>query len=156
MTPSRLIHALAAELRAALKNYRMIAENEPEKRVKVYEQNIPAGDFETDSLYPFACIEFLNLEDTDEKAVASVLITVGVYTGARADKQTDLLNLSETIRQYLLGHRIIGEQFVLELPAYFAVVEERSENFTFANLFFSYQMPQLITSVAEATGDFFV
>ena len=147
MTPNRLVKALAEELRAALKNYRLIAESEPEKRVSVYEHNLPAGDFETDSLYPFACVEFLNLEDTDEKALASVLITVGVYTGARADKQTDLLNLSETIRQYLLGHRIIGEQFVLELPAFFSVVEERSENFTFANLFFTYQLPQLIDGV---------
>lgn len=154
MTAIRLVNALAVELREALKNYRSIAENEAEKSVTVYENNLPEGDFESDSYYPFACVEFLNVEDTAEGSTAAVLITVGVYTGARSDKRTDLLNISETIRQYLLGHRVIGERFILELPSYMAVVEERSENFCFANLFFSYKVPQLITPVAEAAGEF--
>lgn len=147
MTPLRLVRALAEELRSALKSYRLMAAGQENKRVSVYENNLPAADFDSDNYFPFVTVEFLNLEDTAEGSTAAVLLTVGCYCGKRSDEVTDLLNLCETIRQYLLGNRVIGEQFILELPLYSAVVERRSEEFAFANIFATYKLPQLINSV---------
>ena len=144
MTPLRLVRALAEELRSALKGYRLMAAGQENKRVSVYENNLPVADYEVDNYYPFVTVEFLNLEDTAEGSSAAVLMTVGCYCGRRADEMTDLLNISETIREYLLGHRVIGEQFIMELPLYSAVVERRSEEFAFANIFATYKVPQLI------------
>lgn len=144
MTPIRLVRALAEELRWALKSYRLMAAGQEDKRVSVYENNLPVADYEVDNYYPFVTVEFLNIEDTEEGSTAAVLMTVGCYCGRRSDEMTDLLNISETIREYLLGNRIIGEQFILELPLYSAVVERRSEEFAFANIFATYKVPQLI------------
>lgn len=148
MTPVMLIEALASELEEAVKHFRCIAELQPPKRVRVYRQAVPQEEFEVDSFYPFIIVELLSFEDTPEGSLASILLTLGTYHGERrADYWREHLNILEEIRQYILSHRTIGRQFILNLPTYGGMVEPQSESFLYSNMFLQYYIAQPIPSV---------
>ena len=149
MTPVGLIEALSTELEQATANFKFIAEQQPPKRVRIYRHSVPTDEFELDSFYPLVVVEFLTAEDTDEGSIISLLITAGTYHEERRDDfWREHFNLVETIRQYILGHRVIGNKFILTLPIQYGVVEQQTENFMFSNFFVQYLIPaQPIPSV---------
>lgn len=142
MTPVMLLKSLAAELREATKQFKFVAQYQEPKKVSIYVQAIPTAEFENSSFYPLICVELLNIEDTNEDSTVSVLLTFGTYSGETLDGWLDHLNLVSEVRQYLLQNRLIGDQFLLSLPAYFGIVEPRSDNFIFSNYFLQYQIEQ--------------
>lgn len=143
MTPYVLLHALAEELREATKQFKFIAQAQPDKKISIYEQAIPTEDFEEDTFYPLICVELLNIEDAVEMSTAAFLLTIGCYAGERDSGWLDLLNLMEEVREYLLGRRIIGKHFLLQEPLYSSIVEPVSDSFIFANLFVTFQIPRV-------------
>jgi hypothetical protein len=140
MTPLNLITSLADELREATKKYKFPAQYQEPKNVSVYVQAVPTEEFENQSFYPLICVEFLSNEVDVDISVASVLITVGTYNNETTKGVIDHLNLLEEIAQYLVLHPIIGKKFSAILPLYMGMVEKRSEEFTYSNIFLQYQV----------------
>lgn len=141
MTPLILLRKLALELRAVVEKYQLVAQNQNPKKVSVYLQTIPESQFQDDSFYPLVLVEFLGADHDIEYSTAEVLITIGTYDGERTDL-IDHFNLITEIQNYLLEHRLLGE-FILELPLSLGMVEKTSDNFTFSQIFATYQIPHL-------------
>lgn len=141
-TPLDLLNCLADELREATKNFKFVAQYQPDKKISIYIQAIPKVEFESQTFYPLICVELLNVEDHLEDGVktsiASVLLTVGTYQGERTDGWRDHLNLIEYVRQFVLTHEVLGKRFPLLYPTYLGLVEPRSDNFLFSNIFVQY------------------
>lgn len=148
MTALELLNALAADLREIAKDEKFIAQYQESRPLNVYVQNIPTNEFQNDQYYPLLSVELINIEEDVEDSVASVLLTLGVYRGERADKQ-DFLNLIEMVRQYLLTHLIVGKKFQLQFPFYTGVVEPTSENFDYANFFVQYRIPRPVRTYVK-------
>lgn len=123
-------------MRTATKNFTFVAEYQPEKKVSVYEQYLSPDDYQNDTFYPLVTVELQSVTDTETDSIAVVGLTIGVFGGENSpagdgreieegkfadygDGWRDLLNLSECIRQHLLTHRLIGDQFRLVLPVRF-------------------------------------
>lgn len=151
MTPVELIEALAAELREASKDFKYLAEGQPQKKITVYEQGVPQEEFANDSFYPLIAVELIAVNDSPEcTSIASVLLTVATYHGERRrDYWREHLNLCECVRQYLLGHRTIGKRFTLTGDLYHGVVEPQSESFMFSNFFAQFYIAHLLPSVPQ-------
>lgn len=149
MTPLNLIKSLAEELREATKNYKFVAQYQPSKKVAVYVQNVPLEEFENNSFYPLIAVEFLSVEDDVDVSIASVLITVGTFNGENSEGYIDHLNLLEEVRQYLLKHPIIGKKFSAIIPMYTGLVEKRSEDFMYSNIFLQYKVASPTKSFAD-------
>jgi len=134
MIPVNLILALAAEVKSAVKNYKMRAENQPDKKVSVYAQHIPDDDFQNDTYYPLIILSLQNVNDSEENApeasTATVGFTFGVH-GEEADAWKDLLNLMEHVRQHLLTHRTIGAAHRLVMPLKWETIERQPYPFWF-------------------------
>lgn len=141
MTPLKLLQSLAAELRGIAKDEKFIAQYQGSRELKTYIQSVPQNEFTSDQFYPLLVVELISVEDEVEDSIASVLLTLGVYSGERSDK-TDFLNLIEMVRQYLLSHLIIGKLYPLEFPIFTGIVEPTSDNFDFANFFVQYRIPR--------------
>lgn len=142
MTPLNLIEKLTEKLREAVKDFKMVAQEQPPKNVTVYIQNLP--DVNEDSYYPFVVVELVGVTDEAGGSLASVLITCGIF-GESADAFKDLLNLSERVRQCILKNRLVGAA-ALQLPLEFAPVEKTSVSFQFANFFVQYGIVQPVPS----------
>ena len=56
MTFVTLIETLSSEVKEATKNYKMQSELEPDKKISVYEQEIPEEEFNENSYYPLVII----------------------------------------------------------------------------------------------------
>ena len=147
MTPINLIFSLAAELREATKDYKLLAERQADKKISVYEQYIPTANFESDTFYPLILVQLRSVEDDGENSTATVVITIGTYGGENLSGWRDMLNIAERIRQYLLTHPMIGEKFQYIGPIAFEPViglenptTGRPEPFSFGNIAVRYRI----------------
>ena len=70
MTPARLVQAVTAEVKEAVKDYKMKAEGQEDKTVSVYTQHIPDEDFENDTYYPLVIVSWQGTEDTEDGSEA--------------------------------------------------------------------------------------
>lgn len=122
MIPTRLVQAVADELREAVKDYSMAAEGAENKGVTVYAQHIPDEDFKTDTYYPLAIVSLQKTEDNSDGAIATLGFTFGVY-GEDADAWQDLLSIMERVRQRLLTRRVVARRFRLLMPLVFETIE---------------------------------
>ncbi len=135
MVPAGLLKALTDEIRDAVKDYKMLAENQPDKSVTVYMQHIPDENFEEDTYYPLIIVSLQKVRDsidTDapEASTATLGITFGVH-GFDPDAWRDLLNLMEHVRQRLLTHRTLVDRYRLLLPLEWETVEAQPYPFWF-------------------------
>lgn len=120
MTPSNLLTALQRAIKESVKNYRMEAENQSDKPVSVYLQHLPDEAFSDDTYYPFVLLTVQKTQDSDaqgelEAATATLGIMVATY-GSGQNAWRDLINLTEHIRQHLLGCRTLDKRHRLILP----------------------------------------
>lgn len=108
-----LIKALAAEIRDAVKNYRLHGDRDPPDGVTIYQQYVPIERFEqADGRYhPFILIALREVED-GEQSEAGIGLTFGVY-GEDDETWQDLLNLMETVRIRLLQVRLMWKKYRL-------------------------------------------
>ena len=134
MTPSRLIHFLAEEIREAVKDYKLIAEMQADKKVTVYEQYMPKDRFEVDTFYPCITVFLQSVEDEGEDSIATVLLRIGVFGGWAEDGWRDLLNIAERLRQHLIMKPIIGGEFQRVSPMAFEPLSVQPEPFFYGNL----------------------
>ncbi len=136
MIPVNLLFALKAEIEDAIKDYKMAAENQADKKVTVYAQHIPDDDFLEDTYYPLIIISLQKVRDSEdgadtaEASTATVGFTFGVH-GFDPDAWRDLLNLMEHVRQRLLTHRTIAESYRLVLPIEWETIEAQPYPFWF-------------------------
>ena len=146
MIPERLINGLKEEISVAVKDYRMKAEDQADKKVTVYAQHIPNDDFEDDSYYPLVIVSLQKVEGTG--STATVGITFGVY-GEDKMAWVDLLSIMERVRQRLLIFRKIDRRFRLILPARFETIENQPYPFWFGYGTVTYQIGQPNEQMAD-------
>lgn len=134
MIPVNLLFALKAEVEDAVKDYKMAAENQDDKKVTVYAQHIPDENFLEDTYYPLIIVSLQkvkdSLEDAPEASIATVGFTFGVH-GFEPEAWRDLLNLMEHVRQRLLTHRTIADAYRLVLPIEWETIEAQPYPFWF-------------------------
>lgn len=118
MTAADLVSTLANELRQATEHFIFQAEYQKDKKVSIYEGYVPSANFTNETFLPMITVEFRGLDDTDEGATLTAGLMLAVYGGENAkyddgrerkgeffkdygDGWRDLINLAETVRQYL-------------------------------------------------------
>ena len=142
MTPIILIHELAKEISAVVKNYTFIAELQNPKPVTVYEQYLPTDRFEDDTFYPLVIVSCRQVEVLDKQfRRATLILTLGVYGGDKDEGWRDLFNMAERITQFLITTPIIGNKFPLDTAPTFEPLSEQPEPFFFGNILVRYQIP---------------
>ena len=146
MTFVDLIKSLSAEVREATIDYKMQSELESDKKISVYEQEIPEEEFDSNSYYPLVIVALQSVDDELETiqpaaTVASVGLTIGVY-GENKDAWKDLLNLTAAIRLHLESKPIIGKKFRLASTVKADFIERQPHPFHFAYVSMGYVMMQ--------------
>lgn len=109
MTPRNLIKALAKELRGVLKDLKLLAEYQPARKIRVYEQIIPLAESRTDTFFPNVVVYLLRIDEDGTDSIATVNFSIGVYGGEDEAGWQDLFNIAERVRQFILTHPIIGK-----------------------------------------------
>ena len=154
MTPARLVQAVTAEIKEAVKGYKMKAEGQEDKTVSVYSQHIPDEDFEDDTYYPLVIVSWQGTEDNQDGSEAVIGLTFGIYgedgqgaEGEGADGRgpgawQDLLSIMERVRQRLLIFRLLDKHFRLALPTKFETIEAQPIPFWFGYATLRYQVAQ--------------
>ena len=142
MTPINLIKALAKELRELLKDFKLAAEYQADRKIRVYEQIIPLAESRTDTFFPNVVVYLVRVDEDGEDSIATVNFSVAVYGEENEQGWQDLFNIAEKIRQFVLTHEIIGEKFKLEMPIYFAPVppSEQPEPFFYFDCMTRYRI----------------
>lgn len=120
MTPRNLIKALAKGLREVLKDFKLSAEYQADRKVRIYEQIMPIAEAANDTLIPSVLIYLMQVYEDGTDSTATVNFNVAVYGGENEEGWQDLFNIAERVRQFVLTHPIIDDKFCLELPATFA------------------------------------
>lgn len=142
MTPRMLIKALARELRELLKDFKLLAEYQPDRKIRVYEQIIPLAHSRDDTFFPNVVVYLVRVDEDGDDSIATVNLSAGVYGGEDEEGWQDLFNIAEKIRQFVLTHPIIDGRFQLETPIYFAPVppNEQPEPFFFFDCVVRYRI----------------
>ena len=97
-------------------------------------------DFEDDNFYPLMLVELFGLNDDVEESTAQVLITIWTYAGLKNEGYTELLNISENVRKFLLTNKILGGEFILQMPLEFGMAETDSDSFFCSNFLAIYKI----------------
>ena len=122
MTPINLIKALVKELRVVLKDFKLQAEYQADRKIRVYEQIIPLAESRTDTFFPNVVVYLVRVDEDGEDSIATVNFSIAVYGGEDEEGWRDLFNLAERVRQFVLAHPVIDKKFQLVMPIYFAPV----------------------------------
>lgn len=141
ITPALLIDAVAAEVEEAVKNYKMKAEGQADKKVTVYRQHISDEDFNTDTYYPLVIVSYENSQDKIDGSEATIGLTIGVF-GEEKDAWKDLLSILERVRQRLLIFRKLSNRFRLLLPVKSETIETQPYPFWYGYITLTYTIAQ--------------
>ena len=160
MIPTILIDELTKYLRESVKDFKMQAESQKDKKISVYAGYLPEENYRADTFLPFIVVELRNVVDTDEGSFAEIGLCLAVYGGetlkdgsAReltsgfknyGDGWRDLHNLAEKIRQSLLNlpSRILAEQFSLQLPIIYRPQEVQPHPFFYGDMLMTFEIGQ--------------
>ncbi len=148
MIPVELIKSIQAEIQEAVKDYKLAAEGQEDKKVTVYAQHIPDERFESDTYYPLVVAAINKIEDGGEDSqqvlsTVTVGLTFGVY-GEDENAWVDLLNMMERTRQRLVNNRLLNNRFRLQLPVKWETIEAQPYPFWFGYGTIEYSTPRPI------------
>lgn len=122
MAPINLIKALAKELRGVLKGFKLLAEYQDARKIRVYEQIIPLSEAENDTFFPNVVVYLARVDEDGTDSIATINFSIGVYGGEDEVGWQDLFNIAESVRQFIITHPIIAGKYLLEEGMYFAPV----------------------------------
>lgn len=142
MTPRILIKTLAKDLREELAGFKLLAEYQPDRKIRVYEQIIPLSHCRDDTFFPNVVINLVQIEEDGTDSIATVNFSIGVYGGKDEGGWQDLFHIAEKVRQFILTRPVVGEKFPLEMPIYLAPVppDEQPEPFFFMDCVARYRI----------------
>lgn len=148
MIPVELIKSIQTEIQEAVKDYKLAAEGQGDKKVTVYAQHIPDDCFTNDSYYPLVVAAINKVEDgaEDSQPVPST-ITIGLTFGVYGEDEyawVDLLNVMERTRQRLVNSRLLNNRFRLQFPVKWETIEAQPYPFWFGYGTLEYSMPRPI------------
>lgn len=135
MTPANLILALAKEIETAVKDYKLKAENQGDRKITVYAQHIKDEDFEDGAYYPLVIVSLQKAKDhLDNSGPEASMATVGLTFGVFAEDKNgwmDLLNIMEHVRQRILTNRTIEQTYRLTDVVEWETIEAQPYPFWF-------------------------
>ena len=136
MTAIFLIQELAKAIREVVKDYKFVAELQPDKKVTVYEQYLPSDRFEQDSFYPLVVVSVDSVEVEKFDRIATVVIQVSTFGGEDEDGfrgWQDMFNMAERITQFIDATPILANKFSLHKKT--AFTPQETQPFPFFNGF---------------------
>ena len=128
MTAIYLIQDLASALREVVKDFKFVAELQPDKVVTVYEQYLPSDRFEVDTYYPFVIVSLGSVEVEKHERLANLVLQVSTFGGEAEDGfggWQDMFNLSERISQFIDATPILANKFSLRQKTIFTPQDEQ-------------------------------
>ncbi len=148
MIAVELIQSIQAEIQEAVKDYKLAAEGQEDKKVTVYAQHIPDEFFEDDTYYPMVVAAINKIEDGSEDSPAAMsTITVGLTFAVYGEDRyawNDLLSVMERTRQRLVDKRLLNNRFRLQFPVKWETVEAQPYPYWFGYGTLEYSMPRPI------------
>lgn len=127
MTPLILIETLTKNLKKVFENFSCESEFKGLKPVQIFAHDLPRGDFEDNTFYPCVVVTLKAVEDEGDNSIATVALTVGVYSNNIGNDWRDMFNIAEKIRQFILTHPILEETFPLVEPVAFEPLTAESQ-----------------------------
>ena len=112
MTGNGLIYTMAEELRTVTKDYKLLAEHQENKKVSVYEYDIPYGDSETDSYIPYIIVSPKLIDLAERDSIITVSLMIATYSGELGNDWRDMMSISERVRQFILTTPIMAEKYL--------------------------------------------
>ncbi len=146
MIPVELIKSIQTEIQEAVKDYKLAAEGQEDKKITVYAQHIPDDCFMNDSYYPLVVAAINKIEDAaDDSYPALSTVTVGLTFGVYGEDRyawVDLLNVMERTRQRLVNSRLLDNRFRLQFPVKWETIEAQPYPFWYGYGTLEYSMPR--------------
>ena len=112
MTTTDLIFTLVENIKTVVKDYKLLAENQPDKKVSVYAFDLPYGNFEGDTFAPYILITPKIIDLVERDSIVTVSMLIATYAGEPGNDWRDLLSIAERIRQFILTTPIVSEKFL--------------------------------------------
>ena len=150
MTPVELVLSLKQEIEDAVKDYRLLAENQEDRGITVYAQHIRDEIFDDREgrYYPLIIVSLQEERDNigesgREASMATVGLTFGIFAEDK-DGWMDLLNIMETVRQRILTNRTVANRHRLVEAVEWKAIEAQPYPFWFGygTLKYSIAQPQ--------------
>ena len=153
MIPVELIKSIQTEIQEAVKDYKLAAEGQEDKKVTVYAQHIPDDCFTHDSYYPLVVTAINKIEDAAEGSYPALsTVTVGLTFGVYGEDErawVDLLNVMERTRQRLVSSRALNNRFQLQFPVKWETIEAQPYPFWFGYGTLEYSVPRPVETRFE-------
>lgn len=131
-----LLDELSARLEDLFAGYTLLNKAKVLQEVKIYKQYLPQSsgmtiggtkglggysDADYESNFPCIIVKYLDHTDKEERRIdqsmTNIKVLYGVYDDApECQGYRDILNMIDTTRATLLQERIIGKQFLLNMP----------------------------------------
>lgn len=122
MTTADLIIEMTAAVKNVVKDYKMLAEYQPDKKVSVYAFDLPHGDYETDSFLPYVIIAPKLIDLVERDSIVTISMLIATYSGEPGNDWRDLLSIAERIRQCILTTPILAKKFLWNQTFHFEPV----------------------------------
>ena len=119
MTGDGLITALSENLREVLKDYKLQAEGQTDKKVSVYKYDIPHGRFENDTYIPYVIVTPKIIDLVERDSIMTVAMLINTYVGEYGDDWRDMMSIAERIRQYILTTPIMSKKYLFARSFHF-------------------------------------
>lgn len=122
MTAADLVFEMAAAVKNVVKDYKLQAENQEDKKVSVYTFDLPRGDYETDSFLPYVIITPKLIDLAERDSIVTISMLIATYSGEPGNDWRDLLSIAERIRQFILTTPIFAQKFLWNQTFHFEPV----------------------------------
>lgn len=112
-------------------------------------KNYASSDYESN--FPCIIVQFGEMTDLEERSrqhsTCSVRLLIGIYDDEpECQGYQDVLNIQETIRQYLLEHRILANRHLLMMPMKCRLLDAETWPVYFGEMELNYQVGRPIRS----------
>lgn len=113
MTPAMLIADLSAEIREVIKDYELPAEMQDDKKVTVYEYDLPHGDAE-DTFIPYVIVTPKLIDLVERDTIMTVAFLINIYAGEPGNDWRNMMSIAERIRQFLFTKSVVAKKYLRE------------------------------------------
>src|SRR5690606_38826526 len=111
-----------------VKNYSLETKDKDGKRKapQVLPGWLPPKDPEKkdDPDFPFVLVRFLDADDNEDQAEATIALIIGVYSKETTEAWQDVVSIMERIWLELFKKRIIGKRYQIQYPIKMSMPEE--------------------------------
>lgn len=146
MTPMIMIDSLVERIQEIVKNLDLEADRQGiRKAPQVWADGLPkkSTSDRQEPEVPWVIVRYLDEDDTDEGALATIKIIACTYSEDEQNGWRDVLNVVTRIKLDLLAHPYFGSAFRIERPIHTEIPEEQPFPDWLATMTVKVAMPQM-------------